>query len=149
MRMCHNGLDDNISDCTRACWTNPDTGETISTTQVNVIAAALCKCEVGQYVSVRYEIGENTHLPVERHWGDKETKYTYWHASQPIPLGNIRKCSLRGSMGARSEDYVPVLYACKQRYIPWSSCCNEDQGSILMNPCFPGGPLLFGSFPRF
>ena len=124
--------DDSFGDWIRACWTDPETGRTLSATQTNIIGTALCLVPVDEALRVRWKVDEDTDCPIDPAWGDKEGRYTYWHGSQVVLLPSIRKYGLLPSIGTKSEDYVPMLYCCINRSTPFSQYASNSEESIIM-----------------
>ena len=120
----------------------------LTTSQVNVMAAAIAQCAVGQSVCFRWDVDQDTHLPIPENWGkvsDEWNPFRYWHGSNPLLLRSFRRWGLLGNTGTQTEDLGPCVFACKQRHTPFYSYADADDGGdggytiMVNNPCVNGG----------
>ena len=77
------------------------------TTQVNVIASAIAQVEVGQMAQIRWDVNENTHLPIPEEWGNfsvPNNPYVYLHGTSPLLALSLRRWGLLGVSGTQSEE---------------------------------------------
>ena len=131
----------NLGTWIRQVWSTNE--RQLGMTQVNSIASTIAQCKIGEVAQIRWDVDEDTHLPIPEEWGERfsdSNPFVYFHGTNPLLALSFRRWGLIGTLGTKSEELGPCVYACKQRHTPLYSYASKDNNDgfeiIVDNPAF-------------